>query len=87
MKIEKRNKAINVNLAALAAAAGSGNKDAVKKVNEIIGEIKDEDRHEENKERLKKGVPIVEAPLLTAEQLANLDMGEKQHGQQRYKNP
>lgn len=75
LKIQKRQRAIDVNMAALAASAGAGNKEAVKRVNEIITEIKDEERIEENKERYKKGVPEIKAPLLTAEQLANLNLG------------
>lgn len=77
LKIEKRQRAVDLNMASIAASAGSGNKDALKKVNEIVGEIRDEDRLEENRERFSKGVGELTAPLLTAEQLANLESGVK----------
>lgn len=75
LKIEKRQRIVDMNIAALAASAGAGNKDAVKKVNEILNEVRDEERFEENKEKFRKGVPEIKAPLLTAEQLANLNFG------------
>jgi hypothetical protein len=74
LNIEKRQRAVDVNLAALAASAGAGNRDAVNKVNELVNEIKDEDKLEDSREKF-KGVGRMEAPRLTAEQLANLKFG------------
>lgn len=87
LKIEKKQRAITVNLGALAAAAGAGSKDASNKINEIVEDATDEDRFEEKQDRFKGAVGELSAPLVTAEKLANLEIGVNDNGRSRRKNP